>query len=339
MKRFVITIAACMMFSIAFLPRTYAGETKPTFGVLIFDYANDYRFHVRTGMIKAAEGIAELEMVDSQNDQAKQNDQVDTLINKGVDGLLIALVDPLAAPTVIEKCRDADIPVVFVNRRPPFEDLASYDKTWFVGSAAAQPGEVQAEMVMEDWKKHPEWDKNGDGILQYLLVKGENGHAFAEARCQGINEVFDATGFKREMLDMQIGMWNAAITRQLTETWYGRFGDRIEAILSNNDAMALGVIEAMKGEGYFSDGKIMPIYGVNAIPEGLDALEEGTLQGTVMSDMITEGEVTFLLGYNYVMKKPLMTGIEFEMDADKCVSILGIPIRVANIGLARAMYQ
>ena len=316
-----------------------AGEKIPTFGVVIFDYANDYCFHVRTGMIKAAEGIAKLELVDSQNDQAKQNDQVDTLINKGVDGMLVAIVDPEAAPTIIDKCRDADIPVVFVNRRPELDVIASYDKCWYVGAATAQPGEAQAEMVIEDWKNHPEFDKNKDGVLQYIICKGENGHANAEARCQGIERVFEAAGFKRQLLDMQVGMWNAAMGRQLMETWYGKFGDEIEAVLSNNDAMALGIIEALKGEGYFTGDKFMPIYGVNAIPEGLDALEEGTLMGTVMSDMISEGACTFRLAYNHVMDKDLMEGVDYDMDANKCVAILGIPIRKENIEEARAMYR
>lgn len=315
-----------------------AGE-KPTFGVLIFDYANDYCFHVRTGMIKAAEGIANLEMVDSQNNQALQTDQVDTLINKGVDGLLIAIVDPMAAPTIIDKCRNADIPVVFVNRRPDLAEIASYDKCWYVGAATQQPGEAQAEMVIEDWKKNPAFDKNGDGVMQYILVKGENGHANAEARCQGIELIFNEAGFKREQLDMQPGMWNAAIARGLMETWYGKFGDEIECIMSNNDAMALGIIEALKGEGYFTGDKFMPVYGVNAIPEGLDALEEGTLMGTVMSDMVSEGECTFRVAYNFVTGKNVTDGIEYGMDENKCVAILGIPIREDNIGVARAMYK
>lgn len=314
-------------------------DDMPTFGVIIFDYANDYCYHVRRGMEIAAEGIANLEMVDSQNDQAKQTDQVDTLINKGVDGLLVAIVDPEAAPTIIEKCRAADIPIIFVNRRPDLDAINSYDKCWYVGAATQQPGEAQAEMVIEDWKANPDFDKNGDGIMQYIIVKGENGHANAEARIVGINEIFEKEGFKHELLDMQPGMWNAATAKNLMETWYGKYGDSIEAILSNNDAMALGIIEALKAEGYFDGDKSMPVYGVNAIPEGLDALEAGTMMGTVMSDMISEGKCTFQLAYNYVKGADIMTNVEYEMDENKCVAIYGLPIRVENIADARAMYE
>ena len=333
---FFVGLLACV---VGLSASARAAEKIPTVGVVVFDYANDYCFHVRAGMIKAAEGIAKLELVDSQNDQAKQTDQVDTLINKGVDAMIVIIVDPEAAPTIIDKCAVAGIPVVFVNRRPDLPELKAYDKCWYVGAATQQPGDAQAEMVLEDWKKHPEYDKNKDGVMQYIIVKGENGHANAEARCKGIEEIFTKAGFKRELLDMQPGGWNAANARQLMETWYGKFGDKIECIMSNNDAMALGIIEALKSEGYFSGAKFMPVYGVNAIPEGLDALEDGTLMGTVMSDMVSEGAVSFQLVYNQVMGKPLMEGVTYAMDDNKCVAILGIPIRVANIDTARAMYK
>lgn len=342
MKKLITCILSVVMMSLMVACSKEDAAKKdemPTFGVSIFDYANDYCFHVRSGMEEAAKGIANLEMVDAQNDQAKQNDQIDVLINKGVDGLLIAIVDPEAAPTIIEKCRAADIPVVFVNRRPELEAINSYDKCWYVGAATAQPGEAQAEMVIEDWAANPEYDKNGDGIMQYLIIKGENGHVNAEARCVGMDEVFTANNFKLDLLDMQVGSWNAATTKNLMETWYGRFGDEIECIMSNNDAMALGAIEALKAEGYFKDGKLMPVYGINAIPEGLDALEAETLMGTVMSDMISEGACTFRLAFNSVTGKDIMTGVNYEMDANKCVSIEGLPIRVENIEIARAMYE
>lgn len=337
MKKFMsILIITILMISFGVVA---TAASQPRLGALIFDYANDYCYHVRRGMEIAAEGKASLDMVDGRNDQALQTDQVDILINKGVDGLLIAIVDPEAAPTIIEKCRAADIPVVFVNRRPDLEAIASYDKCWYVGAATQQPGEAQAEMVIEDWFANPDFDKNGDGVMQYIIVKGEDGHANAEARIQGINQVFAEASFETELLDMQVGMWNAATAKNLMEVWYARYGDSIEAILSNNDAMALGIIETLKAEGYFENGKMMPVYGVNAIPEGLDALEVGTLMGTVMSDMISEGKSTFQIAYNYLMGVDVMTDVEYEMDEHKCVAIYGVAVRMDNIDDAWAMYK
>ena len=289
-----------------------------TFGVLVFDYANDYVYHVRTGIEDAAaEAGVELLIEGAENDQAKQIDQCDTLISKGIDALLCNLVVQDAGITIIEKCKAADIPVVFVNKHPPVEDMASYDRCWYVGAAIGQPGEVQAEMVMEDFVANPDWDKNGDGVMQYVILKGEDGHVNAEGRTDEILRIFEENKdtFPTELLDMQVGMWNAANGKDITEAWLGKFGDEVEAVLSNNDAMALGVIEAYKGAGYFeeSGGKFVAIYGINALAEGLDAMEEGTMVATVMSDMHAEGESTFQIAYNYCLGKDIMEGIEYEM--------------------------
>lgn len=139
-----------------------AGDQK--IGVLIFNYANDYISYVRKGLEAAAQtaGVEYL-TVDGANDQAKQTEQVDTMIQKKVDGLCVALVESTAAETIIEKCRTADLPVVFVNKKPTAEVLNTYDKCWYVGCATQQPGEFQAEMMLEDWKADPTMDKNGDG--------------------------------------------------------------------------------------------------------------------------------------------------------------------------------
>lgn len=82
-------------------------------------------------------------MNDSQNDQSKQNDQIDVLLAKGVKALAINLVDPAAAPVIIDKAKSNDIPVVFFNKEPSRKALDSYDKAWFVGTDSKESGVIQ----------------------------------------------------------------------------------------------------------------------------------------------------------------------------------------------------
>ena len=260
-----------------------SGDQK--IGVLIFNYANDYISYVRKGLEAAAEtaGVEYL-TVDGANDQAKQTEQVDTMIQKKVDGLCVALVESTAAETIIEKCRTADLPVVFVNKKPTAEVLNTYDKCWYVGCATQQPGEFQAEMMLEDWKADPSMDKNGDGKIQYVIIKGENGHENAEARIVGIHKVLDESGIEYEELDCQVAGWDASKAKDIMDTWLSKYGDDIEVILSNNDAMALGAIESLKAAGYFEGDKQVAVYGINAIQTGLEALEQGYLRGTIITE-------------------------------------------------------
>ena len=143
--------------------------------------------------LEAAEktGGVTFQTSDAANDQPKQTEQVDTVLSKGVDGLCIALVESTAAETMIEKVRDKNIPIAFVNKQPTPEVLNSYENCWFVGCATKMPGVQEMEMVLEDFKNDPTMDKNGDGKLQFVVIKGENGHENSEQRLLGMNEVID----------------------------------------------------------------------------------------------------------------------------------------------------
>lgn len=112
-------------------------------------------------------------MSDADNDQVKQYDQIDAAIQRNVDALAINLVDPLAANLVIEKAKPSNIPVIFFNKEPKKEDLLSYDKVWYVGTRSVESGDMQGEIVLNAWMSNSSLDKNKDGKLQYVLLKGE----------------------------------------------------------------------------------------------------------------------------------------------------------------------
>ena len=153
-------------------------------GVTVYKYDDNFMAVVRKAIEKEAvanPGV-ELLMNDSQNGQSKQNDQIDVLLAKGVKALAINLVDPAAAPVVIEKARADEIPVVFYNKEPSAADLASYDKAYYVGTDSKESGIIQGQLIAKHWKAHPEWDLNKDGVIQFVLLKGEPGHPDAEAR-------------------------------------------------------------------------------------------------------------------------------------------------------------
>ncbi len=264
------------------------------------------------------------------------------MIQKGVDGLCVALVESTAAETIIEKCKAADnLPVVFVNKKPTAEVMNTYDNCWYVGCATKSPGTYQAEMLVEDWKADASMDKNGDGVIQYVIIKGENGHENAEARIVGIHEVLDASGIETEELDIQVAGWDSAKAKDITDAWLSRYGDEIEVILSNNDAMALGSVESLKAANYFVEGgKTIAVYGINAIQTGLEALEAGYFKGTVMTDMISEGKTTFQAILNAMNGVDCKTDIAFTYtEEDKFFAIDPVKIRLDNTNIAWAMYQ
>lgn len=313
--------------------------SKPKIGVTIYKYDDNFMTYTRNAMTAAAEGNAELIMNDSQNNQSVQNDQVDVMINKGVQALVINLVDPGAATTIADKAKAAGIPVVFVNKEyPDGTDKIDYDQTWFVGTQSKESGDIQGQLVAEAWKAHPEWDKNGDGVMQYVMLMGEPGHPDAEARTKYSVEYIQNAGIKTEELEKQTAMWDATRGKELMTTWLGKEGDKIEMVLCNNDGMALGVVEALMADGYFTDDKFMPVVGVDAIPEALDLIEQGIMVGTVLNDPLNQGKAAIEMATNVAMGKDVLEGLDITLDETKAVRVPYQPITKDNLDLAKKAY-
>lgn len=322
-------------------PATDAAETtaKPKIGVTIYKFDDNFMSFVRRAIESAAGDKAELILNDSQNDQAKQNEQVDLMISKGVQALAINLVDPQAAPTIVQKAKDANIPVVFFNKEPDASVLQGYDKAWYVGTTSSESGVIQGEMIANIWQSNPKLDKNGDGIMQYVLLKGEPGHPDAEARTKYSVETAVAKGVKVEQLELQTGMWDSVKGKELMDAWLAKHGDKIEFVITNNDAMALGAIQSLKANGYFAGDKYMPVVGVDAIPDALAQIKEGTLAGTVLNDAKNQGLATFELSNNVALGKDPLDGTSWKFDENKAVRVPYVAITKDNIAVAEEAYK
>lgn len=335
----MVSLASCSGKSTTETGATNETEKKPVIGVAIFDYSNNYVTYIRNAINIIAGDKADIQMVDAQNDQTKQTEQIDLLLSKGVDVLCVNAVDPKAAATIISKAKAANVPLVFFNRCPSKEDMNSYDKCWYVGTTPQDSGRMQAEMAMEAFKADPKFDKNKDGILQYVILKGTLGHPDAEARTQAVQDTFKAAGFNAKVLDIQPGDFKTQTAKDLTDVWMGKFGDQIEMILSNNDAMLLGGIESAKAEGYFGGGKVMGAIGINALPEVLPMIKDGTIIGSIMSDAYSEGFNIYTMATNVAAGKDVYEGITIAPDDMKAIRVPYVPINKDNVNVAEEMYS
>jgi methyl-galactoside transport system substrate-binding protein len=261
------------------------------------------------------------------------------MIAKGVKALAINLVDPQAAPTIISKAKQADLPVIFFNKEPSEEAMASYDKVWYVGTTSSESGVIQGKLIADAWKEHPEWDKNGDGKIQYVLLKGEPGHPDAEARTKYSVETVVAEGIEVEQLELQTGMWDTVKGKELMDAWLSKHGDAIEFVIANNDAMALGALQSLKANGYFEGDKFMPVVGVDAIPDALEQIKDGLMVGTVLNDAKNQGGATFDLAFNVANGKDPLAGTEWKLDDKKAVRVPYIAITQDNIEVAEEAYK
>jgi methyl-galactoside transport system substrate-binding protein len=272
-----------------------SGAQDKTVGVAVYKFDDTFMTAVRGAISKEASGKIKVDIVDSQNAQPTQNDQVDLFLSKKYAALAINPVDRTAAASILDKAKNANVPVVFFNREPLPEDMQKWDKVYYVGAKAEESGSLQGQIAVDYWKAHPEADKNKDGKIQYVMLTGEPGHQDAELRTQHSVKAITDAGLQVEELAKDTAMWDRVQGQEKMAAFLGSQGEKIELVLANNDDMALGAIEALKAAGYFSGDKFMPVVGVDATAPAMDALKAKTLIGTVLNDAENQGKATLNL--------------------------------------------
>ena len=274
-----------------------ASGDKPQIGVAIYKFDDTFMSGVRAEIDKAAKDKAKVDIVDSQNSQPTQNEKIDLFINKKYKAIGVNVVDRTAAGVIIDKAKAANIPLVFLNREPLKEDMAKWDKVYYVGAKAEQSAEMQGKILADYFKKHPEAYHSNDGVIHYVMITGEPGHQDAVLRTEHSVKALKAEGMKVEELASDTGMWDRVKGQEKMAAFLSRYGDKIDAVICNNDDMALGAIEALKAAGYFTNGKYIPVVGVDATTPAVQALKDGTLLGTVLNNAKKQGQAVFNLSY------------------------------------------
>lgn len=310
-------------------------------GATIYSFEDNFMSYQRRNIEKLCDGKAELLMNDSQNNQSKQVEQVDTMIAKGVDILAINLVDPKSAPTIIDKAKAEELPLVFFNKEPDEAAMQSYDNVWYVGTTSEESGIIQGEVIVEGWKANPSWDKNGDGKMQYVMLKGEPGHPDAEARTKFSVETINKAGIETEELAMDAAMWDSTKATEKMDAWVAKHGDAIEVVICNNDGMALGTISSLEKAGYLdgTEEKFVPVYGVDAIPEALDKIKAGKMAGTVLNDAKNQAQALVDSCMNLVNNKEITDGTDWKLDEKKSIRVPYVGITKDNITVAEDAYK
>ena len=220
---------------------------------------------------------------DGKNDQDIQDKVVGEVIDAGCDILIIDLVDRTEPSNIIKMAKQQNIPVIFFNREPVYEDIMQWDKLYYVGGDAAQSGTLQGEIAAEIICGDYAADRNSDGKIQYVLLEGEAGHQDAIMRTDSVVSTIQTEGIILEKLSYQFANWNRGQAENKMAQLINRYGTEIELVISNNDEMALGAVAACQKAGY--DCQDWPvIFGIDGLDDALEAIKTGKMQGTVYND-------------------------------------------------------
>lgn len=287
-KLFKIALTVAMAFSIVGCSSSDSEEEAKTVGICVYQFDDNFMTTYRTELEEKLTALGyEVTVVDGSNDQSTQSEQIDTFIAQGVDALIINPVMTSAASEIVAKVQEADIPTVLINREPEADTYADYDKIAYVGCDASQSGTFEGEIILNTATSG---DINGDGVISYIMLIGDPENSDSTLRTEYSVKALTDAGWEVECLYEWQCDWDQTKGQEATATALSKFPGEIEVVFSNNDAMALGAIEAIQAAG-LTVGEDVYLVGVDALDDALDKMNDGLMTGTVLNDADTQSDM------------------------------------------------
>ena len=287
-KLLAMALALCMILTLCAVASADDVKTYKV-GVSIYQFTDNFMTLYRNEIenyFKSLETDSvkyEITMADGKNDMAEQTNQVQNFITQGMDVIILNLVQTSSADAVIDMVVDAGIPLVLINREPlaydadgntideAYEGILDNPTVCYVGADARQSGTFQGQMVLALDNKG---DLNGDGKVSYIMIEGDPENIDAQYRTQFSIKALTDAGVEVEELFDQVGNWDQTKGQELCASALTQFGDKVEVVFCNNDAMALGAATAITAAGR-TVGEDIYLYGVDALEEAVQLIKEG----------------------------------------------------------------
>ncbi len=333
-KIIILVLCLCMLIGSAVsCGRRDEGEVS----VFYYTYSDTYISGVRSAIDKIMrDGDIPHHNYDANSNQTTQSEQIDTAIAKGSKLLIVNIVDTGsddAAKTIVSKAKAAGLPLIFFNRSVSDEVIKSYDKCIFIGTDYEMAGHMQGELIGRDLiDNYEKYDINGDGKISYVLFKGQQGNAEAEARTrfsvEDANKLlteagkpalsfYDPKNTSGYLVD-QGGNWSAQAANDYMKTILSAHsesgGNMVELVISNNDEMALGAISALQEIGYNkADGRVIPVFGVDATDAAVAQIKSGAMRGTIRQDSGKMAEVIGKIAKNMLSGENILSDVDKDM--------------------------
>jgi len=263
-----------------------------------------------------------LEVVDARDNQNTQNHQVERFVSLDYDVLLINVVDRFAASNMIETAVGANIPIVFFNRKPVDDDLNRADNIYYVGAGPKAAGIEQAKIIINAYNENPHSiDIDGDGVINYVLLEGEPSHQDSLVRTEWVIKTLQENNIPINKLSGAIGNWERAQGSALMEDFLNKYSN-IDLVISNNDDMGLGAIDAIERANNITGIKVV---GIDGTKEALEAINEGKLLGTIESDKKEYAKAVVEIAMHSIGKSDLPDDVNAKLMENRTYDVRQIP--------------
>lgn len=268
MKRILVIVLALVM--VLTMGAFAEDNSQYTIGFSSKDNSDTFVANITDAAIARAEELGvKLLMYDARGDVNQQISDVETMIAQGVDAIVVIPQSVEGSAPVVAMCNEAGIPIIIDNG-----DIADKNYTAFVGCTDQQSGEILGQWFVDNLEE-------GSKIC---IIEGPMGQSGQVGRYAG----FQAVGLleKFEVLAIQTANWKRDEAMALAEDWIVTYGDELDAIICENDDMAMGALAACEAAGR----EDILIGGVDAIADAVQAVKDGRMEISVLQDAAGQGE-------------------------------------------------
>lgn len=277
-----------------------------------------------------------LDEIEKENKDKVQFTYFDTKGNPAIEGallnnmfqgnydLILADIAEVGEPKVvndsIDKARQKNIPIIFINATPmgsQLDAIKGYSKSLVIKIDSEQAGELQGKMIADYWDANKEiMDKNNDNIMQYIMIKGRRTSYESDVRTNNCLSEINKAGIKTQELASVVANWDEQLAKDAIESLFLSYGGKVEAIIANNDGMAIGAVKALQKYGYNigDKEKNISVFGNSQLPEAKDLIEKGFMAGSVSESPRAIADALYTVGMNLVSGINPIEGTNYKFD-------------------------
>ena len=297
-KALFAILAACLALMAAGCGRKAVPGLKV--GVVGLGSADGEGLRVIEALRQASAGPSEIMVLSDPAYRKDLEAEAAACLENGATILAVCLGDPRQAGALIEKAKARHVPVIFVGRKPSPDDMVRWDKLYYVGAREGDDPTLQGEIAAAWWNSHPQADRNHDTKMQYVIFSGETGKDGELRDAEYCVKALGDAGIKSERIaEVPAGQTGDAEARAAARTAMAQIlaksAARLEFVICDTAASALGALDALRAAGYFRDGRTMPIVARGTDRPILEAVRAGEFLGTVLDDDGRKGQVVYEL--------------------------------------------
>ena len=307
----------------------YASQNIPTkkpikVGIFLVDLSNAFNSDLKKSLEELQKengNKIQFTVFDGKANQSVQNEEISKELKSGFDIFVVAPIssnDDEVSET-LNKIVDAKYPLIllFPTTSSLTNIVKSYHSSVIIVGDTEQGGILEGKILADEWMSHNNvLDKNKDDTIQYIMLKGPSNNIVTLGRSKYAIRALNDAGIKTEELFSTFCNWQRECGKAAIEAQFLTFSGKIEAIISNNDNMAIGAIEALQKYGFNTgdSSKYIPVVGIGGVPEAKRLIDQGFMIGTAVQDSKLYAKAIYDVAMNLASGEDPIHGTDYKFD-------------------------